>query len=156
MQGFEFITYFEKFPELRKQFIGVFSIDTLPKIIKYRTFCICNTDVHNGIGKHWICFIRNEHSEIECFDSLGITDEKRELLSSYCKFKQKSIIYNETKFQKDNTDSCGLFCLYFLIERMHNLDLTFEELLEDIFCPNEDINESRVSLFCDKILQGQV
>ena len=117
MQGLEFYNYFENFPELKKHFLGVFSIDTLPVAIKFRTFCICNTDVEQGLGKHWICFLRNEKSKIECFDSLGISIEKKALLLKFCKFNQKSLIFNESKFQKDDTDSCGLFCIYFLFER---------------------------------------
>jgi hypothetical protein len=36
--------------------------------------------------------------------------------------------------------------------RMHNLDLTFEELLEDIFSDNLDDNENQVKLFCENII----
>ena len=39
---------------------------------------------------------------------------------------------------------------------MHNLDLSFEELLEDIFSDNEDVNESKVSSFCDQILKKEI
>ncbi len=121
MQGFELIQYFEDFPELKKHFNGIYSIDTLPSTIKFRTFCICNTDFKNGFGKHWICFLRNSLSQVECFDSLGLTDDKKQLILTYCKFKQKTLLFNESQFQKNETDSCGLFCIYFLFERYFNL-----------------------------------
>jgi hypothetical protein len=117
MQGHEFENYFEKFPELKKYFLGVFSIDTLPHKLKYRTFCICNTDIHTGTGKHWICFLKSDKSNIECFDSLGVSSEKKELLLNHCRFKPKCLIVNLTQFQKSDSITCGLFCVYFLIER---------------------------------------
>ena len=78
MQGSEFVEYFEKNPILKKQFKGVFAIDTLPKSLKYRNFCICNTDKSSGNGFHWFCFLRSSKETIECFDSLGINKEKKE------------------------------------------------------------------------------
>ena len=42
--------------------------------------------------------------------------------------------------------------LYFLFERLFNLDLTFDELLEDIFENNIDENEKKVTEFCQNIL----
>ncbi len=36
---------------------------------------------------------------------------------------------------------------------MFNLDLQFEELLEDIFSESSEDNESSVKFFCDKILE---
>jgi hypothetical protein len=121
MQGSEFFEYIDKFPELKKHFAGIFSIDTLPKSLKYRTFCICNTDTQNGIGKHWICFLKSEKSNIECFDSLGISSEKKELLLKYCHFKSKHINFNITQFQKSDSITCGLFCVYFIIERLRKI-----------------------------------
>jgi hypothetical protein len=122
MQGLEFQSYFEKFPHLHKNFLGVFSIDTLPKRLKYRTFCICNTDTHNGSGKHWISFIKSDKETIECFDSLGITKEKKELLLKYCcQFKAKHLHFNLNQFQKSDSITCGLYCVYFIVERLQNV-----------------------------------
>jgi hypothetical protein len=36
---------------------------------------------------------------------------------------------------------------------MFNLDLTFDELLEEIFSNNEDENETKVKKFCDEVLK---
>lgn len=61
----------------------------------------------------------------------------------------KKLIYNECSFQDSNSDTCGKFVLYFAIERMHNLDLTFEEILEDLFEINNLKNEEKVKKFCE-------
>ena len=102
---------------------------------------------------HWFCLLRNAHSELECFDSLGITNEKKEILQKNCQFRGiKEIHFNESQFQDNLSNSCGKFTIYFIIERMHNLDITFEELLEEIFDPEDtQKNEERVNHFIDKL-----
>ena len=154
MQGSELITYLNKFENLKNHFDGIYAINTLPKTIKLRHFCICNTDQSSGLGEHWFCFLRNSISSIECFDSLGINEEKKQILIENCKFRNiKEIEFNETQFQSNSSNSCGLFAIYFLIERMHNLDLTFDELLEEIFEPeNVNANEQKVLQFYEKTL----
>jgi hypothetical protein len=157
MQGSDFEQYFVTFPFLKKHFLGVFSIDTLPKSIKYRHFCICNTDKSTQVGQHWFCFLRNHNSEIECFDSLGINEEKKENLKKYCCFnRMKELIFNETAFQTQTSNTCGLFTIYFIFQRMHNLDLDFDEFLDDFFDTNESLNEIKVQEFCDSILENKI
>lgn len=58
MQGAEFAEYFETFPHLKKCFKGVFAIDKLPKVLKLRQFCICNTDFAIGEGIHWFLLLK--------------------------------------------------------------------------------------------------
>ena len=95
------------------------------------------------------CFVRTSKETIECFDSLGVNDEKKQTLKSSCKFKGiKEMIFNETQFQSDVSDTCGLFSIYFIVERMFNLDLSFEEILSDIFDPENHLeNENKVKEF---------
>ena len=119
-----------------------------------RKFCICNTDVSSGIGKHWFVLLRSSKTTLECFDSLGITAEKTLVLKKYCELKGISeIVYNETQFQDNLSNTCGLFVIYFIFERMHNLDLAFEEILEEIFDDKDkEKNEQIVQEFCTNIL----
>ena len=149
MQGFEINNFLDNYPELKKYYKGIFAIDTLPRQLKYRHFCICNTDKSTGVGIHWFCFLRNSKKTIECFDSLGISQEKRIILRKHCKFLGiDEIEFNETQFQASDSESCGFFTIYFILERMHNLDLTFETLLAEIFDPeSEEINERKVKKF---------
>jgi hypothetical protein len=153
MQGFEFKEYLDKLPNLKKYYRGIFSIDTLPKILKLRQFIICNTDISTGTGLHWFCLIRTSKTTIECFDSLGISISKKSVLEKYCHFRGvRELEFNETSFQSIDSDSCGLFSLYFIIHRIHNLDMSFHKLLEEIFeDENKEINENLVLEFCEKI-----
>ena len=153
MQGFELTKFFDYLPNLKKHYRGIFSIDTLPKSLKLRQFLICNTDSSLGSGLHWFCLIRSSKFTVECFDSLGITPSKKTILQNYCHFRGISELeFNETAFQSTDSTTCGLFSIYFLIHRMHNLDLSFKELLEEIFHDqNTELNEIEVSQFCDSV-----
>ena len=156
MQGSEFYEYFDHFPYLKPRFKGIFAINTLPKFLKFRHFCICNTDISSGSGQHWFCLLRNDYSVLECFDSLGISNEKKDILESRCKFRGiKEIHFNESQFQDNLSNSCGKFTVYYIIERMHNLDITFEEVLEHLFDPEDTKqNEEKVIAFTDEIIKN--
>ena len=149
MEGNQFKKYFEKIPQILPHFLGVFSIDQMPTKIKTRTFFICNLSKHTEEGSHWIVIIKTDINQLEIFDSLGV---KIDYVTSFLKLKNKiTIEYNETQFQSNTSVSCGFFCLYFSIERLFNLSMTFENLLEDIFDLNTEINEQKVLDFCSTL-----
>jgi hypothetical protein len=149
MEGTQFQKYFEKIPQILPHFLGVFSIDRMPVRMKIRTFFICNLSKHSEAGSHWIVIFKTDINKIEVFDSLGV---KIDYVTSFFKFKTKiSVEFNETSFQSETTASCGYFCIYFSIERIFNLSMTFEHLLEDIFSENKSINEEKVLDFCQSL-----
>jgi hypothetical protein len=117
MESGEFINYFDFFPNIKSHFDGVFSIDKIPKSMKFRHFCIVNTDFHSGNGKHWFIILRNHKNSLEIFDSLGVDSKKEENLIQYCKIRANSLIINETAFQESDTSTCGEFCVFFSINR---------------------------------------
>ena len=55
--------------------------------------------------------------------------------------------FNSFPVQCNNTYYCGAFVIYFLVERFFNLDLEYEELLNDIFTSNCKDNEQTVIKF---------
>ena len=75
------------------------------------------------------------------------------MVEKFCKFSTKKIVFNESAFQDSESDTCGKFALYFAIERMHNLDLSFEEILHDLFEINISHNEEKVKKFCEFALK---
>ena len=151
MQGADFQQYIDKFPCLKPFYRGTFSVDSLPRRLNYRNFLIFNSDFKSGSGLHWLALYRSSETHIELFDSLSLNDEKKNLISSYFKFKQ-DIIFNETPFQLPDSISCGLFVVYYLIERSFNLDLDFLHFLELSFDENCETNERTVATFCTDIL----
>ena len=144
----EFAEKLSHFPNLKKHFGGIFSADSLPIKIKPKSFIICNTDVEKGPGKHWYCVVKLNTSVLECFDSLGIDSEKKLFLETHFHQKNiKKVKFNVTQVQSSHSDTCGFFVLYFIINRFHNQDLSFTDLVNDIFVKDVDKNESLVINF---------
>lgn len=149
METSEFKLYFEKIPLLLKHFIGVFPIDKLPVKLNKKQFFVANLDPSYKEGSHWICFIRLENTECEIFDSLGV---KINTILPYIAFNQRfTFIYNTTPVQSLNSTLCGKFVITFLIERMLNQTMEFNDLLEDIFSSNLSVNDLKVKKFCDDL-----
>ena len=75
-------------------------------------------------GSHWFAILRIFEA-YEVFDSLGTNNAfiRAKLGSLRGKF-----IFNATAVQPPYSKSCGLFCCYFAILRLLNLDLTFSEV----------------------------
>lgn len=153
MESSEFILYFSKFPKILKLFDGTCSIDTVPKRLHVHHFIICNTGLANTRGKHWFLLYRPNKNTIECFDSLGNDDSKKTFLLKNCSYSGIEYIkVNLTPLQQSNTDTCGKFCLMFIVERFHNPDLDFEDLLNSTFSDDRKSNEAAVIEFFNTIL----
>jgi hypothetical protein len=152
MLGSEFNQYFTHFTELKKFFLGVFSIDTVPKQIKKNHFCICNTSPSNTEGEHWFCILKIKRNQLELFDSLGVNVQKEEFYKKNLRCYKNFLTFNVTQFQPNDSQNCGLFCLFFLFERFHNLDLDFDELLEEVFNTSLLKNDQKVEEFCAELL----
>lgn len=153
MLSTEFVQILEQFPNIKSHYAGCFSADTLPRGIETTHFAICNTDVSTGSGIHWFVLYKSSSSKLEAFDSLSFTDTKILFLRQNCKFKGiKEIEFNETQFQSDTSTTCGKFVLYFIFMRLYNLDMSFKDLLNEIFVENQSINEQKIENFYSKVL----
>lgn len=148
MQSSQLIEIIESFPSIKKSFNGVFSLNTIPKRLKSKSFLISNTQNDTEPGQHWFCIIKIKPNKYEYFDSLGVNEKKLELLIHSNIFSKNSqVLFNETQFQNSTSISCGLFVLYFIINRLHNLDLSFSDLLNEIFVTDCEKNETLVNDF---------
>ena len=59
-----------------------------------------------------------------------------------------------TQVQGNESAACGQFCLYFLVERLCNLDFSFHELLNEIFFNDVKKNEEEVQKFLSEQENG--
>lgn len=149
METSEFEIYFKKIPFLINHFIGVFPIDKLPIRLKKKQFFVANTDPSYKNGSHWIAFIRLNTTECEIFDSLALDIEK---IFPFFNFEQKlKFTYNSTPVQSITSKLCGKFVVTFLIERMLNQTMEFEDLLESIFSSDLNENDNIVTDFCNNL-----
>jgi hypothetical protein len=150
LRGNEFSIYFEKISHVNPLFKGVFAIDKLPNVLPIKNFFIANLSPSDEGGSHWIVICRPEKDSLEIFNSLGY--DSLNSLMPFLKFrKHYKIIYNQQEFQSIQSTVCGLFCIYFIIYRICNYDLSFEHLLEHIFETDANTNENKVTLFCENL-----
>lgn len=148
MQASELVNVIENFNSIKKNFVGIYSFDTIPKRFRSNGFLISNTQNSSEPGEHWFCLIKKSPKKFEYFDSLGVDEAKLKKIQTLKVFNRHStVVFNETPFQKQTSISCGLFVLYFIIHRMHNLDMSFSELLEEIFVIDCNKNELIVEKF---------
>jgi hypothetical protein len=102
---------------LSEKFVGLFAIDKLPRQ-RQRTnkFCICNTDLWDNAGKHWIVIYFPSNGPVECFDPLG-----QKPPSQFESFMSDDYIYNLQRIQPFNSVSCGFYCIFFAYMRCHGI-----------------------------------
>lgn len=154
LRGDQFIDYFSKVPHVQSMFLNVVAINEIPKTIPIRNFLICNLSLSHLPGSHWISIVRPEKNIIEIFNSLGY--QSLDSLIPHFKFpKSYELHFNIEQFQEDNSISCGYFCIYFLIHRVLNYDMSFEHILNDIFDENKNQNEELVRVFCNNLEQNK-
>lgn len=140
----ELLTELQKF-NFKQNFQGIFSADNVPSKIDNLKFVIVNTDVSSGPGKHWYALVRLNNL-IECFDSLGVTEDRKQFICSHIK-GIRFVSINLTPLQPFSSQLCGQFVLYYLFERYQNLDLKFSVLLNQCFDDNVVTNEQFVKNF---------
>ena len=151
MEGSEFQVYFEKLNFLMDRFLGVVSVDTMPTRMPVRSFFVTNLSKASELGTHWLAVVKPSKGNLEIFDSLSF---RPNLVLPYLKFREKlSFEYNETQVQSNDSVLCGKFVITFCVERMLNLDLSFQMLLNDIFDLNKENNDKIVTDFCDNLLK---
>jgi len=136
---------------LGRHFDKVRAIDELPPKLGLRHFVIVNEQERKLEGSHWLVIFRSHKDSIEIFNSLGYSNILN--LRPYLKFNFKATIYyNNTPVQKSTSSSCGLYCIYFAIYRLLNLDQSFEEIMDEIFTSDLETNENKVLKFCQHVL----
>ena len=150
VRGYEFKSYFDKVPIVNRYFKLVCSLDEIPKLFQVREFAIVNLSRKIEPGSHWIVILRSGKQVFEVFNSLGF--ETLDILKPHLKFRYRThVLFNEHKFQLDTSSTCGLFCIYFIVNRILCYDQCFDHVLQDIFMYDNDVNESKCIAFCSRL-----
>lgn len=107
LTNFEIDDMLQHIPHFR----GTFSKDQLPQPQTKQDCMVINLeDFADGNGSHWTCVFGNEY-----FDSFGLPPP--DVVRDWMLKKNKQVLYNSSKLQKDESVLCGLFCIYFIKER---------------------------------------
>ena len=80
------------------------------------------------------------------FDSLG---SSKAFVEKNIPFKVV-VDFNTDPVQAPYSSSCGEFCIFFISQRLLNLDLFYSDFLHAIFSSDLSINEQRVKDFFDQ------
>ena len=82
------------------------------------------------------------------FDSVGTSEAfLNEILG---KKIEGQCVFNRSRVQGQESDKCGEFCAYFILNRFANLDLDLSDLLNDIFEEDPKENEKNVVKFLNE------
>ena len=85
-------------------------------------FVISNTDTREGPGKHWVTFYFPHQGPYEFFDSLG--NRPRRYGVNFETVLQKPYLMNCDRLQPPYSNACGLYCVYYIINRYNGMNLT--------------------------------
>ena len=83
---------------------------------------------------------------LEIFDSLGINEQKEQLYLKYLPY-QEIFQANVTPLQRSDSDTCGSFVAFFIVNRFFEAELSFTEFLQIFFNKNTDKNEHSIEHF---------
>lgn len=113
-------------PILKKHVVGVFAADRLPFTI-HRFPCgfIANTDNYSKPGMHWCGFYFDRPGHGEFFDSYGKTPSYyNSYFSRWLNEHSKHVSVCKKQVQSNNSSVCGLYCLFYLHQRLigHSLN----------------------------------
>lgn len=117
---------------------GILAADQLPTgVVPRPTFFIVNTDPSNKPGRHWTVLYKDAISEF--FDSAGLPPDHY----GFADFLRPCYLYNSTGIQRQDSNTCGLYCLSYVL--MKSVGLEFKTIV-DVFSKNVDVNETIVRL----------
>lgn len=147
MEGSEFQIYFQRIPVILPHFLGVFSVNTMPRRMPIPSFFVTNLSKAEDAGTHWVAVTKPRKGHLEIFDSLGF---RSDLILPFLNVREKNKLeFNVTQVQSNDSILCGKFVITYCVERMMNLDLSLEMLLDDVFQINKESNDKIVTDFCD-------
>lgn len=95
---------------------GVFSRDLIPRVVKSPYCLVINTDLSTGRGIHWVAVYGDEDNR-EFFDSFGFPP-------LYYKIGIECTTSNSKILQCSNSQTCGHYCLYYLLFRCRGYPLS--------------------------------
>ena len=109
--SYEIARYMRLDEKIRDQFYGVYSLDLIPKKLPIPSLVIVNLDYSTDKGSHWVVLHRVNNEVVEHFDSAG-KQPKRDIVNNLFS-NALSYKYNNKRVQNYQTDTCGLFFLYY-------------------------------------------
>jgi hypothetical protein len=124
MNGDEISKLLRKDKVANKYFYGVYPIDMLPNINFIPASLVLNTDPSYLPGAHWIAVYIDRNRECFFFDSFGYHPSIYKV-EKYLRTISTSITYNKSQIQSLASETCGLYCIYFIILMSRGFDFNY-------------------------------
>ena len=125
------------------EFGGAIPSDAILHTVRNR-FYIVNTEPSHLPGSHWVCIYNGKVPEF--FDSLGKDPSFYDKTFEYHMINMgPSYMHNTLRVQDRDSESCGLFCVYYLIHRTRGWTMT--EIMNSFNIEDKNANEKKVSDF---------
>lgn len=134
-------------PKMR---IGVCASDQLVLVKDEEFAIIVNTQDSTQSGLHWVCFFKTRRMKhIEFFDSIGIDVNKygihfQKFVNNYSSVKQSII-----QFQSNQSDFCGMYCLWFLVKRSQGI--SYKTIISNMSVNDKIKNDVNIERFCKSV-----
>lgn len=147
----EIVHFCQSMPLLNRAFYGVVTPSALESLIlPSHSFVILYFDNKNSSLGHWTVLLKNKHT-FEFFDSSHnwrFLAQVRDILNLvYSHPLIRSIPFATQDFR---TKTCGYFCLYFILNRLKRLKLSFGYFIYKYFYLDTFDNEYTIAQFCKK------
>ena len=132
---------------LKGIFKGVFASDNIPTGMKVPYCFIANTMREGTAGQHWIACYSDSRNTIDYFDSLAeeAPAELQKFLDQFTHVNANSIA-----LQSLLSDTCGHYCIYFLVKRCKN---SFSHVLKLLYSLSMIEREKMVKNFLQSLIK---
>lgn len=138
---------------IRHIYSGIISSNELSHVKNaYQSLYIVNTDPAYLPGSHWIA-IYSDGENCELFDSLGNNPNRYGEYFSRFMNQYKKFTYSTAKLQSDDSNKCGIFCIYYSYYRSRGFDLS---QIINALCRDTQINENMMDAFMDCYMRSHV
>lgn len=96
-------------------FIGTFARNMLPKITKKPAVIILNNDTSKEPGSHWVAIFFSRDGRGIYFDSFGLPLLHENIIEYLNSNSENGWIYSNMQLQSLTSNTCGHFCILFVI-----------------------------------------
>ena len=128
--------------KIKENYIGIYPINELIEFKKSECLMIVNLDPSYMPGSHWVVLYKKNNQVVEYFDSVG--NKPKNSIINHLFAQNLTCIYNNKRVQDYNTNTCGLYCLFYSYYGCRNCNLN-----DIIHCFSNNLkrNESIVKQF---------
>ena len=120
----------------KHSFQGVYASDQLKQISKPTQLpasYIINEDPATKSGSHWVALYIDKNKHVEYFDSYGKLPIKP-IETFLRRLSREPNTYNSKQLQSFETQTCGPFCIFYLLQREQGF--TLEKMIQMYFTTN--------------------